>query len=66
MQRFHLENSQVKTVLETQEADEAGSAQDNNADLMSLLQEELAPSSKHDESQEFFPKDKKVHQQLPV
>ncbi len=37
-------------MLETQEADEAGSAQYNNAELASLLQEGLAPSSKHNES----------------
>jgi hypothetical protein len=56
----------VKTVLETQEAAEAESAQDNDSDLVSLLQEVVKPSSKHDELQDFFGVEEKVHQQLLV
>ena len=56
----------MKTVLETQEAAEAESAQDDDSDLASLLQEAVEPSSKHDESQDFFGVEEKVHQQLLV
>ncbi len=51
----------MRTVPETQEDAEAGSAQDDNADLKSLLQESEA-SSKHNESQDFFGVEEKVHQ----
>jgi hypothetical protein len=54
----------VRTVPETQEAAEAGSTQDNNADLESLLQENDV-SSKHDELQDLFGVEEKVHQWPP-
>ncbi len=55
----------MKTVLETQEAAEAESAQDDDSDLVSLLQEVVEPSSKHNESQDFFSVEEKVHQWPP-
>ena len=51
----------MRTVPETQEDAEAGSTQDDDADLKSLLQESEA-SSKHNESQDFFGVEEKVHQ----
>jgi hypothetical protein len=54
----------VRTVPETQEAAEAGSAQDDDADLESLLQENNV-SSKHNKSQDLFGVEEKVHQWPP-
>lgn len=47
---------------ETQEDEEAGSAQDDDADIESLLRESEL-SAKHDESQDLFGAEEKVHQQ---
>lgn len=52
----------MKTVPETQEDEEAGSAQDDDADIESLLRESEL-SAKHDESQDLFGAEEKVHQQ---
>ena len=54
----------MRTVPETQEAVEAGSAKDDDADLKSLLQENKL-SSKHDVLQDLFGMEEKVHQQPP-
>ena len=54
----------MRTVPETQEAVEAGSAQDDDADLESLLQENKL-SSKHNELQDLFSVEEKVHQWPP-
>jgi hypothetical protein len=54
----------VTTVLDTQKAAEAGSAEDDDAELESLLQENEL-SSKHDKSQDLFGMEEKVHHWPP-
>jgi hypothetical protein len=54
----------VTTVPETQKAAEAGSTEDDDTELESLLQENKL-SSKHDESQDLFGVEEKVHHWPP-